>query len=554
MVSTVASGNVGPFVGPTDITMMHSVTDIAGINHISRRVLANAAHAIVGMATHRAPSAEDDKPAVGLTMFGVTTPLVIALVDSLQDEYEPLVFHATGTGGRSMEKLVESEMLVAVLDMTTTEIADEVVGGILSAGPDRMDAIARAGIPYVGSVGALDMANFGALDTVPEPFRDRNLYVHNSATTLMRTTPEENRRIGEFIATKLNTMTGPARFLLPEFGVSLIDAPGQPFYDPEADRILLDTIEAGVTAPKRRGPTHARQHQRSRVCRRDACGVFRSDGGTTMSRAEILARFQSMVERREPIVGGGAGTGLSAKWEEAGGIDLIIIYNSGRYRMAGRGSLAGLLAYGNANEIVLDMAKEVLPVVKHTPVLAGVNGTDPFYMPESFMRQLVDIGFAGVQNFPTVGLIDGVFRQNLEETGMSYQLEVEMIRKAHEADLLTTPYVFSARNAVDMAEAGADIIVCHMGLTTGGSIGAETAKTLDDCVVLIDEWTDAARSVREDVIILVHGGPIAMPEDAAYVLKHAKGVNGFYGASSMERLPTEQALQSQTEAFKAVTF
>lgn len=273
-----------------------------------------------------------------------------------------------------------------------------------------------------------------------------------------------------------------------------------------------------------------------------------------MSREDILARFRSMVERREPIVGGGAGTGLSAKWEEAGGIDLIVIYNSGRYRMAGRGSLAGLLAYGNANEIVVDMAREVLPVVKHTPVLAGVNGTDPFYMPESFMRKLIDLGFAGVQNFPTVGLIDGVFRQNLEETGMSYQLEVEMIRTAHEADLLTTPYVFSAENAAAMAAAGADVIVCHMGLTTGGSIGAETAKTLDDCVALADEWTDAARSVRDDVIVLVHGGPIAMPDDAAYVLQRAKGVNGFYGASSMERLPTEQALKSQTEAFKAVTF
>jgi predicted TIM-barrel enzyme len=261
-----------------------------------------------------------------------------------------------------------------------------------------------------------------------------------------------------------------------------------------------------------------------------------------------------MVERREPIVGGGAGTGLSAKWEEAGGIDLIIIYNSGRYRMAGRGSLAGLLAYGNANEIVLDMAKEVLPVVKHTPVLAGVNGTDPFLITDSFMRKLIDVGFAGVQNFPTVGLIDGVLRQNLEETGMSYRLEVEMIKKAREADLLTTPYVFSARNAADMTAAGADIIVCHLGLTTGGSIGAETAKTLDDCVELIDEWTEAARAVRDDVIVLVHGGPIAMPEDASYVLQHCKSVNGFYGASSMERLPTEQALKTQTEAFKAVTF
>ena len=277
-------------------------------------------------------------------------------------------------------------------------------------------------------------------------------------------------------------------------------------------------------------------------------------GGMTLSRAEILSRFQSMVERREPIIAGGAGTGLSAKWEEAGGIDLIVIYNSGRYRMAGRGSLAGMLAYGNANDVVLDMAREVLPVVKHTPVLAGVNGTDPFYIPEQFMRQLRDLGFAGVQNFPTVGLIDGVFRRNLEETGMSYQLEVEMIRTAHEADLLTTPYVFSTEDAEKMTAAGADLIVCHLGLTTGGSIGAETALTLDECVEQINEWTAAARAVRDDVIVLCHGGPIAMPDDAAYVLQRAKGVYGFFGAASTERLPTEPALKTQTEAFKAVTF
>ena len=273
-----------------------------------------------------------------------------------------------------------------------------------------------------------------------------------------------------------------------------------------------------------------------------------------MTRQELMDGFQSMAERREPIVGGGAGTGLSAKWEEAGGIDLIVIYNSGRYRMAGRGSLAGLLAYGNANEIVVDMAREVLPVVKSTPVLAGVNGTDPFYLPGLFMQQLKDLGFAGVQNFPTVGLIDGVFRQNLEETGMGYELEVDMIAQAHHADLLTTPYVFCAEDAAAMTEAGADMIVCHMGLTTGGSIGAETAKSLDDCVALIDTWTEAARDVRDDVIVLCHGGPIAMPEDAAYVLQNSAGINGFYGASSMERLPTEQALKTQTEAFKAVTF
>jgi predicted TIM-barrel enzyme len=274
----------------------------------------------------------------------------------------------------------------------------------------------------------------------------------------------------------------------------------------------------------------------------------------TPTRSEILEKFHGMVERREPIVGGGAGTGLSAKWEEAGGIDLIVIYNSGRYRMAGRGSLAGLLAYGNANEIVVDMAKEVLPVVEHTPVLAGVNGTDPFYQPEVFLPELKRLGFAGVQNFPTVGLIDGVFRQNLEETGMGFGPEVDMIRSASQLDMLTTPYVFCEDDAMAMTDAGADMIVCHMGLTTGGSIGAETALTLDDCVERVDAWAAAARSVRDDVIVLCHGGPIAMPDDASYVLQRSSGVNGFYGASSMERLPTEQALKAQTEAFKAVTF
>lgn len=273
-----------------------------------------------------------------------------------------------------------------------------------------------------------------------------------------------------------------------------------------------------------------------------------------LSRAALMARFRDMVERRIPIVGGGAGTGLSAKCEEAGGIDLIVIYNSGRYRMAGRGSLAGLLAYGNANEIVVDMAKEVIPVVKHTPVLAGVNGTDPFMHLPSFLQQLKTLGFAGVQNFPTVGLIDGTFRQNLEETGMGYGLEVDMIAAAHAADMLTTPYVFSAEDAIAMTRAGADIIVPHMGLTTGGSIGAETARTLDDCVALIDAWAEAARSVRDDVIVLCHGGPISSPDDAAYVLKHCRHCHGFYGASSMERLPTEVALVAQTRQFKALSF
>lgn len=267
-------------------------------------------------------------------------------------------------------------------------------------------------------------------------------------------------------------------------------------------------------------------------------------------REEILAGFRKKVADGIPIIGGGAGTGISAKCEEAGGIDLIIIYNSGRYRMAGRGSLAGLLAYGNANEIVMDMSKEVLPVVKHTPVLAGVNGTDPFIDVPRFLKRVRETGFAGIQNFPTVGLIDGVFRQNLEETGMSYQVEVEMIATARKMDLLTTPYVFSAEDTENMVKAGADIIVCHMGLTTKGSIGASTAKTLDQSVDLINEWAEIARSLRDDVLILCHGGPIAMPDDAAYVLKRCPGIHGFYGASSMERLPTEVAITEQIKAFK----
>ncbi|HVJ34725.1 MAG TPA: phosphoenolpyruvate hydrolase family protein [Terriglobia bacterium] len=269
-------------------------------------------------------------------------------------------------------------------------------------------------------------------------------------------------------------------------------------------------------------------------------------------RTALLEKFHGMIARREMIIGGGAGTGLSAKCEEAGGIDLIVIYNSGRYRMAGRGSLAGLLAYGNANEIVMEMAREVLPVTQKTPVLAGVNGTDPFCLFDKFLDDLKAVGFSGVQNFPTVGLIDGTFRANLEETGMSYGLEVDMIAKAHAKDMLTTPYVFNAEEATAMAKAGADIIVCHLGLTTGGSIGAETALKLKDCPALVDAWAEAARKVRKDVIVLVHGGPVSEPDDAAYVLSNTSNCHGFYGASSMERLPTERALVEQTRKFKAI--
>ena len=269
-------------------------------------------------------------------------------------------------------------------------------------------------------------------------------------------------------------------------------------------------------------------------------------------RQKILEKFRDMMARGVPIIGGGAGTGLSAKCEEAGGIDLIVLYNSGRYRMAGRGSLAGLLAYGDANQIVVDMAAEVLPVVKHTPVLAGVNGTDPFRIMDVFLDDLKRIGFSGVQNFPTVGLIDGNFRLNLEETGMSYGLEVDMIAKAHAKDMLTTPYVFNTDDAAAMAKAGADIIVCHLGLTTGGSIGASTALKLKDCPALVDAWAEAALRVNPKAIVLVHGGPVAMPEDADFVLKNTANCHGFYGASSMERLPTEVALTEQTRAFKRI--
>ncbi|WP_066588680.1 phosphoenolpyruvate hydrolase family protein [Sphingomonas pruni] len=269
-------------------------------------------------------------------------------------------------------------------------------------------------------------------------------------------------------------------------------------------------------------------------------------------REAILARLRALVAAGRPIIGGGAGTGLSAKCEEAGGIDLIVIYNSGRYRMAGRGSLAGLLAYGNANDIVLDMAREVLPIVRNTPVLAGVNGTDPFCVFDDFLDRLRDLGFAGVQNFPTVGLIDGHFRMNLEETGMGFALEINLIARAHAKNLLTTPYVFDPDQAAKMARAGADIIVAHMGLTSGGAIGAENVASLEDCVHRIDAIADAARSVRNDILILCHGGPIAEPDDAAYVLARCDRLHGFFGASSMERLPTERAIREQVGTFKAL--
>jgi len=268
-----------------------------------------------------------------------------------------------------------------------------------------------------------------------------------------------------------------------------------------------------------------------------------------ISRKDILVRLRSKIAGGRPIIGGGAGTGISAKCEEAGGIDLIVIYNSGRYRMAGRGSLSGLMAYGNANEVVVEMAHEVLTAVEYTPVLAGVNGTDPFMMRDYFLRQLKDMGFAGIQNFPTVGLFDGKMRTNLEETGMGYGLEIDLVAAAHDLDLLTTPYVFNTDEAERMTRAGADIVVAHMGLTTKGTIGAHTAMTLEDAAREVTAITETAKAVRDDVLVICHGGPIAEPEDARFIIENCPGVDGFYGASSMERLPVETALTAQVEKF-----
>ena len=271
-----------------------------------------------------------------------------------------------------------------------------------------------------------------------------------------------------------------------------------------------------------------------------------------MTRQEILKNFKERRAQGEILLGVGAGTGITAKSSEAGGADMLIIYNSGRYRMAGRGSLAGLLSYGDANQIVVEMGAEVLPVVKHTPVLAGVCGTDPFRLMDKFLKQLKEMGFAGVQNFPTVGLIDGVFRQNLEETGMGYGLEVDMIRTAHELDMLTTPYVFDTTQAQEMAQAGADIVVAHMGLTTKGTIGATTALTLDDSVKRVQDICDAVKAVNSEAMVICYGGPIAEPEDARYVIEHTRNVDGFFGASSIERLAAERGIKAQTEAFKSI--
>lgn len=596
LISTVASGNTAAYVKTTDLVLFPSVVDIAGLNTLSRLVLANAAGAAAGMvATCEHAIGQkgtvSTKPTVAITMFGVTTPCADAVRAKLdQHGYETLVFHATGTGGRAMENLVAQGLVQGVIDVTTTEVADYIVGGIMACGPNRFQAILQQRIPLVLSVGALDMVNFGSKSSVPEQFSKRQFHVHNEQITVMRTTIEENREAAKFIAEKLNHSAAPLRVLLPEKGVSALDAEGQAFYNPEATGALLEELEKSIEqTPERkvkRLPYHINDHEFSDALVaaflelhhasgasqqrevspspslhiqtikpkliRSPTDFSRAKPETLRNRANILQKLKNQISRGIPIIGAGAGTGISAKFEEEGGADLIVIYNSGRFRMAGRGSLAGLMPYKDANAVVLEMASEVLPVVKRVPVLAGVCASDPFRRMDRFLVELERLGFDGIQNFPTVGLIDGNFRQNLEETGMGYGVEVTLIRQAHEMGFLTTPYAFNSQESHAMAMAGADIVVAHMGLTTAGSIGAKTAVSLEDSVRRVQSIADAAYEVNPEIIVLCHGGPISGPKEAEYVLQRTKNVHGFYGASSMERLPVEEAIAGTMQQYKAI--
>ncbi|XP_052158678.1 toMV susceptible protein tm-1(GCR26) [Oryza glaberrima] len=608
IVSTVASGQTAPYVGTSDLVLFPSVVDICGINSVSRVILSNAAAAVDGM-VHGIlmESNESDetatKPTIGITMFGVTTTCVNMVKERLSKEgYETLVFHATGVGGKAMEELVKGGFIQGVLDITTTEVADHIVGGVMACDDTRFDAIIDNKIPLVLSVGALDMVNFGARDTIPPDFTGRKIHVHNEQVSLMRTTVEENKKIAEFIADKINKSSSNVIVCLPQKGISAIDAPEMPFYDPEATSTLLDELcsriektdnrevkmlpyhindpefanvlvdaflSMDVKASNTISPENSMVQTNQDVNTKEYCSTQRTSDSSIIwrspvdfpdARPETLQKTKSVLHKLKqqivegtPVIGAGAGTGISAKFEEAGGVDLIVLYNSGRFRMAGRGSLAGLLPFADANAIVLEMANEVLPVVKGVPVLAGVCATDPFRRMEYFLKQLEAIGFCGVQNFPTVGLFDGNFRQNLEETGMGYSLEVEMISRGHSMGFLTTPYAFNPEEAAAMAKAGAHIIVAHMGLTTAGSIGAKTAVTLDDSVKRVQAIADAALGINPDIIVLCHGGPISGPQEAEFILKRTNRVHGFYGASSMERLPVEQAITNTMREYKRIS-
>lgn len=575
MVSTMAAGDVRPYVGTADILMMNSVADVAGVNAITSKVCANAAAAASGMVLALPPPLVH-KPLVVMSMFGVTTPCCDYVRGFLEQDYDVVVFHATGSGGRAMERLISEGIAAGVLDLTTTEIADHLVGGILSAGPERLDAAAKAGLPAVISLGALDMVNFAARSSVPDKFSGRLLHAHNSEVTLMRTSVEESKRIAAFIAGKLNQYTAATVLLIPEGGFSTIAAEGMPFHDAAADIALISELERLVTNSNvqvQRVSCAINDVEFSKVAldallklmkassplpaaeppsKRQRVPTVQLPAAAEGPRDRVLHRLRKQVQGGKPIIGAGAGSGISAKFEEAGGADLIICYNSGRFRMAGHGSLAGLMPFKDANGIMLEMGEEILPVVKETPVLAGVCATDPFRRMDRLLQAVINLGYSGVQNFPTVGLIDGTFRQNLEETGMSYEKEVEMIAAAHRLGLFTSPYVFNAKDARRMTEVGADMVVAHMGLTTSGSIGASTAKTLEQCVPLIQEIVDAAREVNPNVLVMSHGGPIAMPADAQYIQDRVTGLDGFYGASSMERLPCEEAITAQMRNFKAM--
>ncbi|CAI9282528.1 unnamed protein product [Lactuca saligna] len=605
IISTVASGQTEGYIGTSDLILFPSVVDICGINNVSRVILSNAGAAFSGMVSGRLMSLKEsssgnDKFTLGLTMFGVTTPCVNAVKERLNKEgYETLVFHATGVGGRAMEDLVRGGFIQGVLDITTTEVADHIVGGVMACEESRFDAIIEKKIPFVLSVGALDMVNFGPKNTIPMNFQQRKIYEHNEQVSLMRTTVEENKKFAAFIARKLNKSTSKIRVCLPEIGISALDAPGKPFYDTNATGALIEELKRLIETTEDRKVKVYQYHindtefakalvdsfleihkkpnvstQKQKVIEHDQQPLqefpkipstsyetisynltdFPNAKPETLKRTrEVLEKLREEIRAGKPIIGAGAGTGISAKFEEAGGVDLIVVYNSGRFRMAGRGSLAGLLPFGDANAIVVEMANEVLPVVKEVAVLAGVCGTDPFRRMDHFLKQLESIGFCGVQNFPTVGLFDGNFRQNLEETGMGYSLEVEMINKAHKMGLLTTPYSFNENEAIEMTKAGADIIVAHMGLTTSGSIGAKTAVTLDESVIRVQAIADAAHKINPDAIVLCHGGPISGPLEAEFVLKNTNGVHGFYGASSLERLPVEQAIKGTVQQYKSIS-
>ncbi|TYH44626.1 hypothetical protein ES332_D11G208400v1 [Gossypium tomentosum] len=616
IVSTVASGQTEPYVGTSDLVLFPSIVDICGINSVSRVVLSNAGAAFSGMVIGKLEKFQEScnegkKCTVGITMFGVTTPCVNVVNERLKKEgYETLIFHATGVGGKTMESLVREGYIQGVLDITTTEVADYVVGGVMACDSSRFDVIIEKKIPLVLSVGALDMVNFGAKDTIPSHFQQRKIHIHNAQVSLMRTTVDENKKFAAFIADKLNKSSSKIVVCLPQKGVSALDASEKPFYDPEATGTLLNELQRLILNELQRliqinevrqvktYPYHINDPEFAKalvdsfmeICSKNptdsslpqvaSCessqdlqkghdyNVSSSSSGTltyspsnfpdarpeTLQRTQgILQQLRDQISKGLPIVGAGAGTGISAKFEEAGGVDLIVLYNSGRFRMAGRGSLAGLLPFADANAIVLEMANEVLPVVKAVPDLAGVCGTDPFRRMDYFLKQLESIGFSGVQNFPTVGLFDGNFRQNLEETGMGYGLEVQMIAKAHKMGFLTTPYAFNTNEAVEMAKAGANIIVAHMGLTTSGSIGAKTAVSLEESVLRVQAIADAAHAINPNVIVLCHGGPISGPSEAEFILKRTKGVHGFYGASSMERLPVEQAITSTVQRYKSIS-